>query len=183
MDVKPYTPLTMLPEEEESVLASVWHARQIPVYSRDTTEHDLIALAAELDATRATLAEVARERDEARRNVRGVQMQRESCSTALAASQSREREYRRRISGIECDTDAAGGHSDDCFRCTLLAMGVVPDDDSALREVCVRVAHAAIGPRPTRREADGGEYYLTDDEWHSAIVDRILGRAGSGGGE
>jgi hypothetical protein len=56
MDAERVKPLTMLPDEEESVLASVWHAKQIPVDSRDTTEHDLIALSAELDATRYKLA-------------------------------------------------------------------------------------------------------------------------------
>jgi hypothetical protein len=62
----------------------------------------------------------------------------------------------------------------------MRALSRTPGSTDALWEFGVRVAHAAIGPRPTRRADDGGEYYLTDDEWHSAIVDRILGRAGSG---
>ena len=67
----------------------------------------------------------------------------EATCCALAASQAEVAALRREIGAVVCDTDAAGMHSDTCWRCLLLARSVVPGSTDALREFGVKVASAA----------------------------------------
>ena len=127
-----------------------------------------------LDDARARIAELERDATFGTKAIVEVHEQ------ALAASQAEVRalrealtyisEYWNGLENVMATSDAANMARD-----TSLAALSAPTSDAALREVCEKVANAARGPRPTRIASDCGEYYLTEEEWNTQIVSRVLG--------
>ena len=125
-----------------------------------------------LDKESERLVEVERERDEADANAHQWHAAADLASKALAASQAEVAALRREIGAVVCDTDAAGMHSDTCWRCLLLARSVVPGSTDALREFGVKVAQ--LMAEEAARCESGGFAWPTND----AIVDSILAGGG-----
>ena len=111
-------PITMSEEQEASHRMTVDTLRldAEPVYVHEASE----AFEKEIDALRARLAEVER---------------------ALAASQAECAKLREALAPDECDVTMDGEHEPGCRACANRAAAIsAPSDDSALREVCEKVA-------------------------------------------
>jgi hypothetical protein len=168
---KPYTPLTMT-QECEKAGRSIKHWRLPGGETVIALWNALMRSFAELDATRATLAEVTRERDEAALQHECVEVHLARTRAGLAAAQL--------VSlGKEAYEDAAMHLN----AVTVADAARTPSSTDALREFGVRVARKAwdsghdggsaniLGSAAdTQRDADAVE-----------IVDAEIGRAGSGG--
>lgn len=165
----------------EARLALYRELARLAEVEEDRSQWIAVAQDAELqrDDAEARLAEVEEERDDANR-LAGTFAElhdkgQRDMQLALADSQAECAELREVVRGF-CNT-----WNDGCSLCrsahiiALAAFDRPTGTQDALREVCEKVAHAAKGPRPTRIASDGGEYYLTDEEWNARIVARVLG--------
>lgn len=145
-------PITMSEEQEASHRMTVDTLRldAEPVYVHEASE----AFEKEIDALRARLAEVER---------------------ALAASQAECAKLREALAPDECDVTMDGEHEPGCRACANRAAAIsAPSDDSALREVCEKVAKDAweAGCRPNYPLMDAT--ISARDRDVSAIVARVL---------
>ena len=145
-------PITMSEEQEASHRMTVDTLRldAEPVYVHEASE----AFEKEIDALRARLAEVER---------------------ALAASQAECAKLREALAPDECDVTMDGEHEPGCRACANRAAAIsAPSDDSALREVCEKVAKDAweAGCRPNYPLMDAT--ISARDRDLSAIIARVL---------
>jgi len=145
------------------------------------------------DATRARLAEVERERDEARRlhaEMCAIANERSSSVFKLAASQAREARLREAGDIVFarlfywCEMHGALPEDRAALDAIRTALASAPGSTDALREVCERAwragsLHGMGGCNPT----DGPPWTEADDKRMAAEVANILGERGKEGGD